>query len=87
MIFNSDNHSIFFKGCIHALYINDDPINFANVDYRHKILPGCANTEQTTVTCTSDTCQNGQCRLVGLNYKCVCYEGFTGSTCSQCKYF
>ncbi len=72
----------FSIGCIHALYINDDPINFVNVDYRHKILPGCENTEQS---CTSDTCQHGQCRLQGLNYKCICYEGYTGSTCNQCN--
>jgi hypothetical protein len=72
-----------FQGCIHALYINDDPVNFANVDYRHKILPGCENNQQI---CTSNTCQHGQCRLDGLNYKCNCYEGYTGSTCSQCKF-
>ncbi len=80
------NKLIFSKGCIHALYINDDPINFANVDYRHKILPGCVNNEHNQLTCTSDTCQHGQCRLDALNYRCICYEGYTGSTCSQCKY-
>jgi hypothetical protein len=76
----------FLTGCIHALYVNDDPINFVNVDYRHKILPGCETNEHNQITCTSETCQHGQCRLDGLNYKCICHEGYTGLTCSQCKY-
>ncbi len=83
IILKNFNLLTFFKGCIHSLYINDDPVNFANVDYRHKILPGCENNQQSS--CTSDTCQNGQCRLVDLNYKCICHEGFSGLTCSQCK--
>ncbi|CAF4543039.1 unnamed protein product, partial [Rotaria socialis] len=72
-----------FQGCIHALYINDDPVNFANVDYRHKILPGCENHEHNQLSCTSATCQYGQCRLQGLDYKCTCHEGYTGLSCSQ----
>ena len=71
-----------FQGCIHALYINNDAINFANVDYRHKILPGCDNTQ---LSCKTDTCQHGQCQLENFNYKCICHEGFSGPTCSQCK--
>ncbi len=76
----------FSKGCIHGLYINDDPINFSNVDYRHKILPGCENNESNQLSCTSVTCQHGQCNLDELNYKCICYEGYTGPTCSERKY-
>ncbi|CAF3549950.1 unnamed protein product [Adineta steineri] len=72
-----------FQGCIHALYINDDPINFANVDYRHKILPGCETNEYDQSSCTTATCQHGQCRLDNFNYKCICHEGYTGSACSQ----
>lgn len=71
-----------FQGCIHALYINNDPINLANVDYRHKIIPGCASSEST---CSSETCRNGQCQLDGLNYKCICDDGYEGVTCDQRK--
>jgi hypothetical protein len=75
-----------FKGCIHGLYINDDPINFSNVDYRHKILPGCENNKHNqSSSCTINTCQHGQCRLVGFSYKCICHESYTGPTCSQSK--
>ncbi|UJR08620.1 hypothetical protein I4U23_012879 [Adineta vaga] len=72
-----------FQGCIHALYVNNDPINFANVDYRHRILPGCEINEQNKLPCTTSTCQHGQCLLDGLTYKCRCYNGFSGSTCSE----
>ncbi|UJR37599.1 hypothetical protein I4U23_030296 [Adineta vaga] len=72
-----------FQGCVHALYINDDPVNFANVDYRHKILPGCENNESDQSSCTTATCQHGQCRLNNFNYRCICHDGYTGSTCSQ----
>jgi hypothetical protein len=85
LILKNFNLLIVFKGCIHSLYINDDPVNFANVDYRHKILPGCENNEQKQLSCTTDTCQHGQCRLDNLIYKCICHEGYTGSTCSQRK--
>ncbi|CAF1267962.1 unnamed protein product, partial [Adineta ricciae] len=72
-----------FQGCIHALYVNDDPVNFANVDYRHKILPGCENNDHDQSTCTTATCLHGQCRLENFNYKCVCHNGYTGPTCNQ----
>ncbi|CAF1126727.1 unnamed protein product [Rotaria sordida] len=75
--------AISFQGCIHALYINDDPINFANVDYRHKVLPGCETNERNQLSCATSTCQHGQCRLDDLDYKCICHEGYTGLTCSQ----
>ena len=75
--------SVFTPGCIHGLYINDDAINFVNVDYRHKILPGCVNHEHNQSSCSTETCQHGQCRLEGFDYQCMCHEGFSGSTCSQ----
>ncbi len=74
---------LFSKGCIHALYVNNDPINFSNVDYRHKILPGCAINGQNQSSCSPTTCQHGQCHLDGFTYKCKCHNGFTGPTCSE----
>ncbi|CAF0996746.1 unnamed protein product [Adineta ricciae] len=74
-----------FQGCIHALYINNNPVNFADVDYRHKVLPGCETGEQSQLSCTSMSCQNGQCYLEGFAHKCRCYDGFTGPTCSENK--
>ncbi|CAF4205393.1 unnamed protein product [Rotaria socialis] len=72
-----------FKGCIHALYINDESINFANVDYRHKILPGCVENGLNELSCTATTCQHGRCELDGFTYICKCFDGFTGPTCSE----
>ncbi|CAF1141757.1 unnamed protein product [Rotaria sp. Silwood1] len=72
-----------FQGCIHALYINNESINFADVDYRHKILPGCEINEVNQSSCTTTTCQHGQCQLDGLTYKCECFNGFTGETCNE----
>jgi hypothetical protein len=73
----------FVKGCIHALYINNEPINFGNVDYRYKILSGCESSEGNQSSCTNSTCQHGQCHLDGFTYKCKCHHGFTGPTCSE----
>ncbi|CAF3725088.1 unnamed protein product [Rotaria sordida] len=75
--------AISFQGCIHALYINNELINFANVDYRHKILPGCEINEQNPSSCTKTTCQHGQCQLDGSTYKCKCFNGFTGQICNE----
>ncbi|CAF4437544.1 unnamed protein product, partial [Rotaria sp. Silwood2] len=72
-----------FQGCIHALYINNEPINFANVNYRHKILPGCEINELNPSSCTTTTCQHGQCQFDGLTYKCECFNGFSGQTCNE----
>ncbi|CAF5167089.1 unnamed protein product, partial [Rotaria magnacalcarata] len=65
-----------FKGCMHALYINDESINFANVDYRHKILPGCVKNSLNELSCAATTCQHGRCELDGFTYICKCFDGF-----------
>ncbi|CAF1204795.1 unnamed protein product [Adineta steineri] len=72
-----------FQGCIHGLYINNDPVNFANVDYRHKFLPGCKINEQNQSSCTTTTCHHGQCYRDGFTDKCKCHTGFTGPTCNE----
>lgn len=74
-----------FKGCIHALYINDELINFADIDIRHKIVPGCTKLEKNELSCSATTCQYGQCELDGFSYTCQCFEGFKGPTCSECN--
>lgn len=65
------------------LYINNNRINFANVDYRHNILPGCEIQQQNQSACTSTTCKNGRCEPDELTYKCKCSNGFTGVTCNE----
>ncbi|CAF0961305.1 unnamed protein product, partial [Didymodactylos carnosus] len=72
-----------FQGCIHGLYINGDTVNFQNVDYRHKILPGCNDNDLMNKTCSPTSCKHGQCLLDGLAYRCVCHEDYTGITCSE----
>ena len=35
-----------------------------------------------TDPCNPDPCSHGRCKRVGTDYRCKCYSGYSGSTCS-----
>ena len=72
-----------YRGCLINLYINSELKNLQQVEYSHKIMPGCIHLE----SCSQEQkkCYNGgTCQTVfSLNsdFSCKCTKDYMGNTC------
>ncbi len=73
------------NGCLTSLYINSDLKDLLQVEYSHKITPGCSFKEACYAS--NNKCLNGAtCAPVfSLNkdFTCECRAEFTGSLCEN----
>ena len=69
------------KGCLTSLYVNSQLKNLQDIEYSHKMSPGCSYKD----ACQNNKCQNeGTCNAVfeiNADFSCSCQKGFTGAQC------
>jgi hypothetical protein len=74
-----------YRGCFINLYINSELKNLQQVEYSHKIKPGCIHLESCSREEQKPKCYNGgTCQTVfSLNsdFNCKCTKDYMGNTC------
>ncbi|XP_067937916.1 slit homolog 2 protein-like isoform X2 [Watersipora subatra] len=75
-----------FKGCVHALHINEKRLDFESANLvNNKLLPGCR--EQTSIhdVCRNSDCVHGTCQQnkKADGYACACDKDYSGTRCDQ----
>jgi hypothetical protein len=79
-------NSTSFKGCLNNLYINTQLKDLQQVEYSHKVSPGCLYSE---VCQMSNKCQNnGLCKpsfTLKTDFSCECSGEFEGQFCEISK--
>lgn len=70
------------RGCLTHLYINSELRDLSNIEYSHKMKPGCGYMEACSRV---GQCLNGgRCSnafSLKSDYECACASGFTGKSC------
>ena len=78
-------NSTSFKGCLSKVYLNSQLRSLQQVEYSHKISPGCSYREPCYEEQAKNICKNGgSCKpLFSLNsdHVCECPKEFMGSSC------
>jgi hypothetical protein len=79
-------NSTSFKGCLSSLYINTQLRDLQQVEYSHKVSPGCLYKEACQ---QNNKCQNnGVCRptfTLKTDFSCDCLGEFQGQFCEISK--
>ena len=74
-----------FQGCLTSLYINSELRSLQQVEYSHKITPGCQFNE-ACYAANNKCVNNGKCvPIFSLNkeFFCECGSEYTGSFCEN----
>ncbi len=70
-------------GCLKNLYINSELRDLKDIEYSHKITPGCSSLN----ACKENRCSgHGTCKQVWTlrtDFECVCDQGWSGDQCQN----
>ncbi len=71
------------RGCVKNVLINSELRDLNDLEYSHKVKPGCSSLK----ACRLSRCSgHGECRQVWTlkaDFECACVQGWTGDQCQK----